>query len=119
MAAIRLSRSRPSSTGDGAFGQASQDALGSTIMVIARRNAPGQVVQQRPAHGRELHAFLVDIQPFVAKVLCHTYISYPCHATLRRLRFVPRFVVYASSQYFVGTIRGHPYLDRTKTFASP
>jgi hypothetical protein len=75
----------------------------------------------------ELHAFLVDFQSLMAKALCHTCCSYPCHATLRRflrptlrrLRFVahfvaffvPRFVVYASSQGFVETILDQPGLD--------
>jgi len=97
MAAIRLSRSRPSSTEDGSAGQES---------AVARST-------------RVADCTVALFQSLVAKVLCHAYCSYPCHATLRRflrltlrrLRFVARLLRDYCQPYLdtKGTLMPAPY----------
>ena len=75
--AIRLSRSRPSSTGEGSAGQQS---------TVARSTS-------------------------LSWPKCSAMPAAPIHATPHFVAFfVPRFVVYASSQAFVETTLDHPYL---------
>jgi hypothetical protein len=53
-----------------------QDALRSTVQMIASRNAPGQLMKQGITPRCEAHALLVHDQFLMPKWLCHGHHSF-------------------------------------------